>query len=186
MPIWWFVRHGESLAQIEQWSGPDHEVPLSPRGEQQAADLAPKLIGLPIERVLVSPYLRARQTAERAAASLGHQHQIVHDLRERVMGDEYRRRYYEPEVNRNLATWDFRPPGGESVLDAATRGIRCLAALDDGRNTIIFGHGRILAGMLTLIDQLDPKAGVYPLDNCVPAARELTVGTWGEVLRKLA
>jgi broad specificity phosphatase PhoE len=186
MPTWWFVRHGQSLAQLAQWSGPDHDTPLSPLGEKQASELAPMVASLPIERVLVSPYLRARQTAERAAASLAHKHEVIHDLRERFAGEEYLRRYFEPDVNRNLATWDFRPPGGESVLDAATRGIRCLAGLEDGRNTIIFAHGRILAGVLTVLDQLDPSGGVYPLDNCIPATRVVGTGTWGEILRKLA
>jgi broad specificity phosphatase PhoE len=186
MPTWWFIRHGESLAQIKQWSGADADTPLSALGERQAGALAEAVALLPVQRVLVSPYLRARETARRAAARLTHTHEVVHDLRERFAGDEYLRRYHEPEVNRNLATWDFRPPGGESVLDAATRGIRCLASLDDGRNTIIFAHGRILAGVLTVLDQLDPAAGVYPLDNCVPAARELATGSWGEILKKLA
>jgi broad specificity phosphatase PhoE len=186
MPTWWFVRHGESLAQIRQWPGVDHETPLSPLGEQQACKLAPKLAGLPIRRVLVSPYLRARETARHAAGALPHEHEIVHDLRERYAGEDFRARYFEPEVNRSLAIWDFRPPGGESVLDAAARGIRCLASIEDNRNTIIFAHGRILAGMLTLLDALDPSAGVYPLENCVPAERELAEGTWRELAAKLA
>jgi broad specificity phosphatase PhoE len=198
MPIWWFVRHGESQAQTGHWTGPDHETPLSPLGEQQADALSPSLPHLPIQRVLVSPYLRARQTAERAlavpekgpgtSASLRSPtpFQIVHDLRERFMGDEYRLRYHEPEVNRNLAIWDFRPPGGESVLDAAGRAIRCLANLDTGENTIIFAHGRILAGVLTILDGADPSAGVYPIDNCAPVMREVEAGHWGVLARGLA
>ncbi|MBZ0137488.1 MAG: histidine phosphatase family protein [Planctomycetes bacterium] len=71
MPTWWFVRHGESLAQLEQWPGPDPETPLSALGERQADGLASKLKDLPIQRILVSPYLRARQTAERAMAKRG-------------------------------------------------------------------------------------------------------------------
>ncbi|MBK8205883.1 MAG: histidine phosphatase family protein [Planctomycetes bacterium] len=182
MATWWFVRHGESLAQLNQWSGHDQETPLSPLGEQQADSLAEPVATLPIQRVLVSPYLRARQTATRATRLLDHPHQQVHDLRERLMGDEYRLRYHGPEINRNLATWDFRPPGGESVLDAATRAVRCLASLENGDNTIIFAHGRILAGVLTLLDELDPAAGVYPVDNCVLVERTIDQGRWVELL----
>ena len=186
MPTWWFVRHGQSLAQLEQWDGPDHETPLSPLGEQQADELAPSLADLPIQRVLVSPYLRARQTAERAARLLQHEHVTIEDLRERWMGDEYRKRYFEPQVNRELATWNFRPPGGESILDSAKRAITALSQLDDSQNTIIFAHGRILAGVLTLLDQTDPASGVLPLDNCVAITRELPTGSWQTLLEGLA
>ena len=185
MPTWWFVRHGESQAQTGEWDGPDHETPLSRLGEQQADSLAPTVAALPVQRVLVSPYLRARQTAERAARLLSHEHQVVHDLRERVMGDEYRRRYYEPEVSIKLATWDFTPPNGESIVAAAGRAIRALAALDGPHNTIIFAHGRILAGVLTLLDGADPSTGVEPIANCVPVIRELPVGSWASLAEKL-
>ncbi len=186
MPTWWFVRHGESLAQIKQWPGLDADTPLSPLGEKQACDLASKIADLPIQRVLVSPYLRARETARHASARVKIEHEIVHDLRERFAGEDFRARYFEPEVNRSLAVWDFRPPGGESVLDAALRGIRCLAEIEDQRNTIVFAHGRILAGVLTILDALDPSAGVYPLENCVPTLRDLPAGTWRELASRLA
>ncbi len=211
MPTWWFVRHGESQAQTGEWDGPDQETPLSRLGEQQADALAPAVAELPVQRVLVSPYLRARQTAERAMAKWGlapqvpdpissgsgkatgtsaslqsqSPFQVVHDLRERVMGEEYRRRYYEPEVSIKLATWDFTPPNGESIVVAAGRAIRALAVLDGPHNTIVFAHGRILAGVLTLLDGADPSAGVEPIANCAPVTRELPVGAWASLVEKL-
>lgn len=219
MPTWWFVRHGESLAQLNQWTGPDADTPLSPLGERQAAELAPSIAELPIERVLVSPFLRARQTAERAmanrglvplavpdpfapstspplkgsgtSASLRSQTPLsqtpfltVADLRERHSGD-WLRFPQDEAMKRQLATWDFVPPGGESIQQAARRGLRALAELDSNHNTIIFAHGRILAGVLAVLDGADLSRPIYALPNSVALAREVARGVWRELAENL-
>jgi broad specificity phosphatase PhoE len=64
------VRHGESVANLDKTvyeRTPDHDVPLTPRGHEQAANAGKYLRelfqGEPV-RVYVSPYLRARQTLD--------------------------------------------------------------------------------------------------------------------------
>lgn len=57
-----FIRHGQSLANIGQWRGGFAEVPLTPLGEEQAQVLADSWDVTPC-RIMVSPYLRTRQTA---------------------------------------------------------------------------------------------------------------------------
>jgi len=220
MPTWWFVRHGESLAQLNQWTGPDADTPLSPLGERQAVELAPQVAELPIQRVLVSPFLRARQTAERAmaqrglaplavpdpfapsdpfgpsasapgkgsgtSASLRSQTPFltVADLRERHSGD-WLRFPQDEAMKRKLATWDFVPPGGESIQQAARRGLRALAELDSNHNTIIFAHGRILAGVLAVLDGADLREPIHALPNCVALARQVAQGVWRELAESL-
>jgi phosphohistidine phosphatase len=54
-------------------TGPDSDRPLSPKGEAQAERTA-RLIaaaGIPIEAIISSPKLRARQTAELVAEEIG-------------------------------------------------------------------------------------------------------------------
>lgn len=221
MPTWWFVRHGESLAQLNQWTGPDADTPLSPLGERQAIKLAPSIAELPIERVLVSPFLRARQTAERAMAKWGQAQKglaplavpdpfapvvpqtpsgkgsgtsaslrsqtpflTVADLRERHSGD-WLRFPQDEAMKRQLATWDFVPPGGESIQQAAHRGLRALAELDGTHNTIIFAHGRVLAGVLAVLDGADLSRPIYALPNCVALARDVSPGAWRELAESL-
>lgn len=192
MPTWWFVRHGESLAQLNQWTGPDADTPLSPLGERQAAELAPSIAELPIERVLVSPFLRARQTAERAMANRGLVplavpdpiSLVINDLRERHSGD-WLRFPQDEAMKRKLATWDFVPPGGESIQQAARRGLRALAELDSNHNTIIFAHGRILAGVLAVLDGADLRQPIHALPNCVALARQVAQGVWRELAESL-
>jgi broad specificity phosphatase PhoE len=184
MPTFWFVRHGESLAQLEQWDGPDHAVPLSPLGERQADALAEALAALPVERVLVSPFLRARQTAERAARLLEQEHEVVEDLRERFAGSWITVRGSKL-VDTKLALWEFQPPHGESILQAATRAIKALHELETEHNTAVFAHGRVLAGVLALLDELDLGEPIEALDNCVIYAREIQPGHWARLLESL-
>lgn len=64
------VRHG-SAGDRSRWSDPDHERPLTPKGERQARVLTEQLAGVGVSRVLSSSYVRCRQTVEPLAAALG-------------------------------------------------------------------------------------------------------------------
>jgi phosphohistidine phosphatase len=67
----YFLRHGDAGSR-ETWKGSDAQRPLSEQGvariEQAAAALA--LLGLPVDVILTSPLLRARQTAQIVARRL--------------------------------------------------------------------------------------------------------------------
>jgi len=67
----YFLRHGDAGSR-DKWKGNDAERPLTPEGaarmEREAAALS--LLALPLELILTSPLVRARQTAEIAARRL--------------------------------------------------------------------------------------------------------------------
>ncbi|WP_346660489.1 histidine phosphatase family protein [Nannocystis sp. ILAH1] len=56
----WLVRHAESLGNLD---GSEADTCLSPRGQLQAAALAPVLAGESFDSVLSSPLQRALETA---------------------------------------------------------------------------------------------------------------------------
>jgi 8-oxo-dGTP diphosphatase len=56
-------RHADAGSR-ELWTGDDRIRPLSKKGRRQAAWMAERLAGLPIRRLLSSPYLRCIQTLE--------------------------------------------------------------------------------------------------------------------------
>ena len=154
--VLWVVRHGESAGNVAaaaareaglpmiQIATRDVDVPLSPRGEEQAAALGRWFASLaPDERptvVLTSPYLRAMRTAElvrQAGGTDDPDEELVVDerLREREFGildrltmvgiqqrfpDQY-------EQRRLLGKFYHRPPGGESWCDVV---LRLRSALD--------------------------------------------------------
>ena len=61
--IVYLVRHAETAYNRDGRGQGRTDVPLTPFGESQAAAVGRRLAGSPIDRVLCSPLLRARQTA---------------------------------------------------------------------------------------------------------------------------
>lgn len=152
----WIVRHGESAGNVAaaaaheaglpaiQIATRDVDVPLSPRGEEQAQALARWFSAMPPDQkptvVLASPYVRARRTAEIICGQNGADEPdealiIDERLREREFGildrltalgvqqrfpDQY-------EQRRLLGKFYHRPPGGESWCDVV---LRLRSALD--------------------------------------------------------
>ena len=116
------ARHGETQWNVEgRTQGQGYDIPLSEAGRAQARLLGARLAGLPIQRAVASPLLRARETAELAlgdrAGQLildGRLMEISHGAWEGLTAEEVRLGY--PEVQR---AWRETPdrvtlPGGES------------------------------------------------------------------------
>jgi 2,3-bisphosphoglycerate-dependent phosphoglycerate mutase len=148
--IFWLVRHGESAGNIAREAAlasgsheidvatRDVDVPLSPRGERQAAALGRWWGALPaIEQptvILTSPYERAFRTALMIRQTAGFDPSTVptvvdERLREKEFGildrltrHGIRARYPEQaELRRSLGKFYHRPPGGESWCDVILR-----------------------------------------------------------------
>lgn len=139
------VRHGQStgnvIAEQAERAGQevidiperDADVPLSATGREQAQAVGVWVAGLPGDErptlAVVSPYLRARQTAELALAGIGLPLTVDERLRDRELGvlDTLTWRGVEalhPEEaarRRFLGKYYHRPPGGESWVDVALR-----------------------------------------------------------------
>jgi phosphohistidine phosphatase SixA len=64
-PIY-LVREADAGGRLS-WPGPDKLRPLSAEGWRQAQELAERLDGAPVARVISSPWLRCRQTVLRLA-----------------------------------------------------------------------------------------------------------------------
>jgi probable phosphomutase (TIGR03848 family) len=62
------IRHGRSVANSQGVLAGRSDTPLDDTGRDQALDLANRLADVPLDVLVSSPQLRARQTAEMAAA----------------------------------------------------------------------------------------------------------------------
>jgi probable phosphoglycerate mutase len=159
------VRHGQStgnvIAEHAERDGleaidipeRDADVPLSGLGREQAGALGAWLAARPDgerpQLAVVSPYLRARQTAELARAGVP---AIVDErLRDRELGvlDLLTGRGVEARLpaeaarRRRLGKFYYRPPGGESWADVALRLralLREVRADRPGGRVVLFGH----------------------------------------------
>ncbi|HEX6462410.1 MAG TPA: histidine phosphatase family protein [Candidatus Saccharimonadales bacterium] len=86
-----FVRHGQSEANAAKMiATPDS--PLSEFGKQQAAQTGGLLKEKHISKIVCSPYLRSRQTAEIIAKEIGYDTdddiEVIDELRERGFGEK--------------------------------------------------------------------------------------------------
>lgn len=141
----WIVRHGET-----EWSKTlKHtsytDVELTEVGESVARGLVDRL-PRDFDRVLCSPMLRARRTAELAGFA---DVEIDPDLVEWNYGQ------YEgvttAEIRESVpgwTTWSHPSPGGESPGQVTLRCDRVIAKLRaQGGKTLVFGHGHSLRAL---------------------------------------
>jgi probable phosphoglycerate mutase len=148
LPEVYLARHGETAWTVANRHTGQTDLPLTERGEGNAANLRDRLRGLTFTRVLVSPLKRALRTCE--LAGFADVAEAVPDLTEWDYGAYEGRRTAEVRVERP-GWYMFRDgcPGGESVADVGDRADRVIARLREaGGRILLFGHGhffRVLA-----------------------------------------
>ena len=194
------VRHGESAGNVAREEAErrgldrialearrDCDVPLSPRGEQQAAALGRWLGELPAAArptvVLSSPYLRASRTAAlllREGGLDGVGLRLDERLREREFGvlDRLTRRGIEralPEQaaqRRAVGKFYHRPPGGESWCDVLLRLRGVLETLSRdlrGERVVLVCHSVVVLCLRYLLEQLTEEQ-ILAIDRSVEVA----------------
>jgi probable phosphoglycerate mutase len=137
------VRHGET-----EWSSSGRhtsytDIALTERGREQAAALAPRLLGRQFSLVLTSPRQRAVDTC--AFAGLGHLAEVTEDLAEWDYG-EYEGRT-TVEIRRAVPGWTIfthGAPGGEAASRVGERADRVLARAAAAGHAALFSHGHFL------------------------------------------
>ncbi|HSS60488.1 MAG TPA: histidine phosphatase family protein [Candidatus Limnocylindrales bacterium] len=140
----YLARHGETEWSLTGRHTSSTDVPLTPKGEQNARDLGHRLRGIQFDAVYSSPMLRALRTAELA----GFAHPEVNPLLKEF---DYGR--YEgmttPQIQQSDPDWEVYKdgcPGGETpahVYARAQQFVELAAGRGHGR-AIAFAHGHIL------------------------------------------
>ena len=182
----WIVRHGESAGNVARdaahaaglseidIAGRDADVPLSELGKEQSLALGQWFGGMPENErpnvVLVSPYVRARQTAELIASDKG----LTSDSPEFIIDERLREKEFgildrltrtgierdhpqQAEFRRLLGKFYHRPPGGESWCDVI---LRLRSALDtmslhyDGCRVLVVSHQVVVLCLRYLIEAM--------------------------------
>lgn len=157
------VRHGESAANVQEIISGDPQTPLTDLGVHQAIN-AGKQIAMKYDpselKIVASPYKRAHDTALHIAREIGHHPDSItldHELRERHFGE-----FEGRPVNFNKvpgyvikvpgkgsvrANENFRPDGGESLVDVRDRVVpaiqKHLAAHPD-KHLLVVAHGHVV------------------------------------------
>lgn len=167
------LRHGESQWNLENRFTGWVDVPLSPRGEEEARIAGEHLRSLPIDKVYASVLQRAIRTAEIALEAAGkHGLSIIQNqaLNERHYGDlqglnkaETAEQYGEEQVKIWRRSYDVPPPGekGESLKDTAARTLpyfnqQIMPDIQAGKNVLVVAHGNSLRSIVMELDRLTP------------------------------
>ena len=152
------VRHGETEWNVARRFQGRADSPLTERGRRQARAMAGLVRDLVARedgpwRLVASPSIRTRLTAEAIAAATGLSLETDDRLMEIDCGEWEGLTWDEapPIPDDNAERWTFRRPGGESCADVHVRVVSFLAALppEPGRRLVVVSHGvtgRVLRG----------------------------------------
>src|SRR5215471_12318520 len=169
MPALILLRHGQSQWNLENRFTGWVDVPLSPKGEDEARKAGEKLEGRKIDEVFTSVLKRAIETIDLAlgVAGIG-QRPTTRDaaLNERMYGDlqglnkaEAAKKWGDEQIKLWRRSYDVRPPGGESLADTAARVLpfwesRILPDLRAAKNVLVAAHGNSLRALVIHLDGL--------------------------------
>jgi len=154
----YLIRHGETVWSLDHRHTGTTDIPLTKKGEAQAAEMSSKLRTVEFARVLSSPLQRAVATAR--LSGVRPVAEVTPFLSEFDYGE------YEgissAEIYRQRPDWDLWRdgcPGGESPQQVVDRGRRLLSELDPqpDRNYALFGHGHMLRAVTVAYLNLPPN-----------------------------
>jgi len=166
------LRHGESQWNLENRFTGWVDVPLSPKGIEEARKAGEKLRGFTFDRAFTSVLSRANETLRIVLETLGQSAIPIEKdkaLNERMYGElqglnkaETAKKYGDAQVKIWRRSYDVKPPGGESLKDTAERALPYYEKmikpyLLKGETIIIAAHGNSLRALVMELDQLSKE-----------------------------
>ena len=173
MPQLVLIRHGESQWNLENRFTGWVDVPLSPKGEQEARNAGKKLHDFRFDCAFTSVLMRAKETLRLVLEEIGQTTIPIMEhkaLNERMYGDlqglnktETAQKYGEHQVKIWRRSYDVPPPGGESLKDTAERVLpyyekQIRPALLANKTILVVAHGNSLRSLVMHLEQLSKEA----------------------------
>lgn len=168
----YFVRHGETVWNVENRICGATDVELTERGHQQAVETGQKIVaeGIRADRILYSPLIRAVQTANHIAEITGIPAQMEPRLKEQNFG-KWEGTPREGEAFKK-AKADFcnHYDGGESMLQLAQRVYNFLDELraeSKSKTYILVAHNGISRVIHSYFqDMTNQEYAAFGIPNC--------------------
>jgi 2,3-bisphosphoglycerate-dependent phosphoglycerate mutase len=169
MPNLVLIRHGESQWNLENRFTGWVDVPLSPKGVEEAQQAGQKLKGYTFDHAFTSVLKRANDTLKIILEITGQptlKTEFNQALNERHYGDlqglnkaETAKKYGDAQVKLWRRSYDVQPPNGESLKDTAARVLpywekEIWPAVLRGENVIVAAHGNSLRSLVMHLDKL--------------------------------
>ncbi len=166
------LRHGESQWNLENRFTGWVDVPLSPKGEEEARAAGAKLATMRFDCAFASVLKRAIDTLTIVLEVIGQKDIPIEKdqaLNERLYGDlqglnkgETAAKYGEQQVKLWRRSYDVRPPGGESLKDTADRVLpyyesRIKPKILQNKTVLVAAHGNSLRALVMELDHLSKE-----------------------------
>ena len=166
------LRHGESQWNLENRFTGWVDVPLSPRGIQEAKNAGEKLRSFAFNRAFTSVLTRAIETLRLVLEAIGQTNIPIEKdkaLNERMYGElqglnkaDTAKKYGDEQVKIWRRSYDIAPPGGESLKDTADRVLpyyenRIKPYILQGETILISAHGNSLRALVMQLEQLSKE-----------------------------
>ncbi len=166
------LRHGESQWNLENRFTGWVDVPLSPKGEEEARAAGLKLVPFHFDCAFASVLKRAIDTLTIVLETIGQTTIPIEKdqaLNERRYGDleglnkaETAAKFGEEQVKLWRRSFDIPPPGGESLKYTAERVIpyyegRIQPKIGEGKTVLVAAHGNSLRALVMYLDRLSPR-----------------------------
>jgi 2,3-bisphosphoglycerate-dependent phosphoglycerate mutase len=166
------LRHGESQWNLENRFTGWVDIPLSPKGEEEARTAGVKLAHLRFDCAFVSVLKRAIDTLTIVLETIKQTEIPIEKdqaLNERMYGElqglnkaETAAKFGEQQVKLWRRSFDVRPPGGESLKDTAERVLpyyetQIKPKILAGKTILIAAHGNSLRALVMHLDGLSQQ-----------------------------
>lgn len=165
-----FVRHGQSLYNLENRFTGILDVALTDSGKAQAKLAGDKLTGYTFDIAYTSMLKRAQESLQIILSEMKLYIPIVKDkaFNERMYGSlqglnkaETAQKYGLAQVEIWRRSYDVCPPGGESLLDTYNRVVpyyktQIEPELKKGQNVLIVAHGNSLRSLKMYLEHISP------------------------------
>lgn len=172
------VRHGESEGNRDRTFTQNPQVPLTPRGREQARAAAQRIAQqYRPTRIVASPYLRAWETAGIIGAVLGLPVRPEPQLREQSFGIFAGQPYdtlLADAAYQDGPHWQWRPQGGESLVDVCARVVPVFERLTRENGTtdvVLVSHGGVMLAICAYLAgswdgiAVTPNAGIVVVEH---------------------
>lgn len=172
------VRHGESEGNRDRTFTQHADVPLTDRGREQARQAGARIWArYAPTRVVASPFARARQTAEIIAAvvrcPVAFEAAFCEQSFGVFAGQPYTAMLSDAAFHEG-PRWEWRPPGGESIVDVYARAVPAFEHLlrsAAGEDVVLVSHGGVMFALWAFLAgaweaaRIAPNAGIVVVEH---------------------
>lgn len=172
MPLLVLLRHGQSTYNLQNLFTGETDVPLTPRGREEARAAGEKLKDTPFDHGFTSVLQRAIETMSLLLEAAGQEKLPV--TRDRAFNERnygrlqglnkaaIAKQYGDEQVAIWRRSYTVRPPGGESLEDTYNRVIpyyeeHILPLLQKGENILIVAHGNSLRALMMYLEKISEE-----------------------------